>query len=353
MKLGAFTACFPKQPLSVVLDTFQKAGLKAVEVGTGCWPGDSHLAGGGQKDDKQTGLRTMLRDHFERARWMRQFKDRELEISALSCHGNPVHPNPKIARNDEETLLKTMELAGFLAVKTVVCFSGCPGEGPNATKPNWVTCPWPPEFLEILEYQWQVLVPKWAFYAKVAHATGVNIAIEMHPGFCVYGPESLLKLREAVREFLIAELGKKPSKNDLGKANAQADRIGANVDPSHLFWQGIDPIQAVKMLGKAIHYVHAKDTKIDSGNMAVVGCLDVKHYADVPRRSWVFRTVGIGHGRKFWVPFIDMLTSCGYHGFISIEHEDGQRSAFEGLMFAIKFLQGILPAEEPSAMTWA
>jgi sugar phosphate isomerase/epimerase len=80
-----------------------------------------------------------------------KLKEQGLGISALSCHGNPVHPNPEIATRDDETLRSTIELAAAPNVGTVVAFSGCPGASLNDTVPNWITVAWPQEFSEALQ----------------------------------------------------------------------------------------------------------------------------------------------------------------------------------------------------------
>jgi sugar phosphate isomerase/epimerase len=322
MKLGVLTVLFGGQPLEKALDYIKEAGLQAVEIGTGNYPGDAHCK-----------LDAMLKSEDERKKFMDAIKNRGLEISALSCHGNALHPDKKFSSNSVETLKKTIQLAKMLKVKTVIDFSGCPGEGPNATKPNWVTCPWPPDFLEILEWQWdKVAIPFWKEMNKYAADNGVRIAFEMHPGFVVYSPETMLRIRDA-----------------CGK------NIGANLDPSHLFWQGIDPIVAVRELGKAkaIFHIHMKDTKIDPINTAFTGVLDTKHYGDIQKRAWVFRTVGYGHGAEFWTNFISTLRAFGYDEYLSIEHEDGLMSTNEGFMRAVRFLQSIMMSEKPGAMWWA
>ena len=207
-----------------------------------------------------------------------------------------------------------------------------PGGSPQDATPNWVTCPWPPDFLDILEYQWhEVLIPYWEKAVKFANDHGVNrIALEMHPGFCVYNPETLLKLREAV-----------------------GDSIGANVDPSHLIWQGIDPVAAIRTLKDAIFHFHAKDTKIDPLNTAVNGVLDTKHYGDEINRSWLFRTVGYGNGSQFWKDVVSSLRMVGYDYVLSIEHEDSLMSVNEGLKKAVAFLQDVLIYESTGDMWWA
>ena len=217
-------------------------------------------------------------------------------------------------------------------METVVTFSGCPGDCPESKRPNWVTCAWPGDYSEILEWQWnEVLIPYWKEAAAIAQSYGVKkIAFEMHPGFCVYNPESLLRLREAV-----------------------GDIIGANFDPSHLIWQGIDPVAAIRALKGAIYHFHAKDTKIDPYNAAVNGVLDPKTFNDISVRSWAFRTVGYGNDMNYWKDMISNLKMTGYDGVISIEHEDGLMSVKEGLEKAVSFLKEILITEDPTAAWWA
>ena len=255
-----------------------------------------------------------------------------IKISALSCHGNPVHPDKQKAKEFVSDFKNTVLLAEKLGIGRVVTFSGCPGGSPQDAMPNWVTCPWPPHFLDILKYQWDdVLVPYWKEEVKFCADHNVNkVALEMHPGFCVYNPETLIKLRDAVGPV-----------------------IGANFDPSHLFWQGIDPVSAIRYLGDAIYFFHAKDTKVDEINTARTGVLDVKHYGDEINRSWVFRAVGYGHSYQTWKDIFSALRMVGYDDVISIEHEDSMMSSEEGLQKAIAFLKQTMMFEDVGEMFWA
>jgi len=213
----------------------------------------------------------------------------------------------------------------------VVDFSGCPGDSPAAKYPNWVTCPWPPEYLEVLRWQWDdVAAPYWIERAKFAADHGVKIAIEMHPGFLAYSPETLLKLRAVAG----------PS-------------LGCNYDPSHMFWQGIDPISAIRVLGDAIFHVHAKDTQMYPANLPRTGVLDTKSYTDERNRSWIFRTCGYGHGPEWWKEFVSTLRMFGYDYVLSIEHEDSLMSAEEGLTKAASFLNGMVIKEQAGVAWWA
>lgn len=320
MKLGVLTALFHDLTLPKTLDILQSQGLDAVEFGTGNYPGNKHC-----NPDRLLGKPELQKKFLD------SIEKRGMTITALSCHGNALHPNRGLAKKFDATAKKTIRLASELGVKTVVDFSGCPGDGPHARYPNWVTCPWPPDFGKILDWQWEKsVIPYWTRHAQFAKDHGVRIAIEMHPGFVCYSPETLLKLRKAV-----------------------GNTVGANLDPSHLFWQGIDPVKAVKLLGKSIHYVHAKDTRVDPLNTELNGVLDNKGYGDVGARSWVFRTCGYGHGREFWVDFVSALRVVGYDDVLSIEHEDSLMSSMEGFTKAVEFLKSIVIKEKPGAMWWA
>ena len=272
----------------------------------------------------------MLDDSRALGVFQKVLADHGAQISALSCHGNALHPDNARAEQDRAVSRKTILLAEKLGIPLVIDFSGCPGDSPHATAPNWVTCPWPPEYLQVLDWQWnEVVAPYWIEQAKFAQDHGVRLAIEMHPGFVVYSPETMLKLRAIAG----------PS-------------VGCNFDPSHLFWQGIDPIAAVRVLEGAIFHVHAKDTQLYPSNLQRAGVLDTKPYTDERARSWIFRTCGYGHGAEWWSEFISTLRMFGYDSVLSIEHEDSLLSAEEGLTKAANFLNEIVIRERPSAAWW-
>ncbi|MCD5415364.1 MAG: sugar phosphate isomerase/epimerase [Clostridiales bacterium] len=321
MKLGVFSVLLGQKTLEEALKYLNESGVQAIEIGTGAYPGNAHA----NTDE-------LLSDDNKIKELKELVKKYNIEISALSCHGNPVHPQKEIAEEFHEDFKKTILLAEKLGIKRIVGFSGCPGDSETSRLPNWVTCPWPEDFMKVLDYQWNdVLIPYWKEMAKFAKEHKIEqIALEMHPGFCVYNPETLLRLR--------AEVG---------------DIIGANLDPSHLFWQGIDPVAAIKKLGSAIYFVHAKDTKIDKRNTDINGVLDIKHYGDEINRSWVFRTVGYGHDAQVWKDIISTLRLVGYDDVISIEHEDSLMSVDEGLQKAIKFLKEVMLFDNTVEMWWA
>lgn len=320
MKIGVFTNLYRELPLDEAMKLYSSLGITDVEIGAGGNPGNDHC-----------NAAELLADEAKLNEWLATLKKYNMNVTALSVHGNPVHPDEREARKDHEDFVNAVLLAEKIGVKTVVTFSGCPAGAPGDSVPNWVTCSWPTVFSRILDYQWnEVLIPYWKEAAAFAKEHGVRIALEMHPGFCVYNAETLLKLRTAV-----------------------GDNLGANLDPSHLIWQGCDPVAVVRELGPAIFHFHAKDTAINSYNKARNGVLDTKGYDVAPERSWMFRTVGYGHGEEYWRGIISALRLAGYNGTISIEHEDCLMSKYEGLYRAVATLKAaVIEEDAPGSFEW-
>ena len=323
MRLGLMTTILQDLSFEAMLDTCVAEGIQAVEIGTGNYPGSAHCP-----------VDELLEDEGAARAYLKAITDRGLVLSALSCHGNPLHPQRAVAAEHHEVFRKTVLLAQRLGVERICLFSGCPGDSDEARYPNWVTSAWPPDFPELLEWQWrEKVIPYWREQAAFAGEHGVSmLCFEMHPSFVVYNPETLLRLREAVGET-----------------------IGANFDPSHLYWQGIDPILAVRRLGQAgaIYHVHAKDTGIDAANVAVNGVLDTKSYTRIPERAWIFRSVGWGHDALHWRQLVSELRVNGYDYVLSIEHEDALASNMEGLRSAVATLKTCLLTEPPPRVYWA
>ncbi len=321
MKLGVLTVLFSDRSFDEACKYLSERGVQAIEIGCGGFPGKAHC-------DPEV----LLNNEKEYNRFMDTIKKYGLEVSALSAHGNGVHPDPEIAAKFNKDFDNAILLAEKMGVKVVNTFSGCPGGSPEDKTPNWVTCAWPDDFLKIADYQWnEVLIPYWkkkVAFAKAHHVE--KIAFEMHPGFCVYNPETMLKIREAV-----------------------GPELGANFDPSHLIWQGIDPVVAIKELKDCIFHFHAKDTRIDKYNVAKNGVLDYKHYSDVMNRSWVFRSVGYGNSTAYWKEIVSALRTIDYDFVMSIEHEDSLMTPEEGLNKAIGVLKEAMTFEGKANMWWA
>jgi sugar phosphate isomerase/epimerase len=118
--------------------------------------------------------------------------------------------------------------------------------------------------------------------------------------------------------------------------------IGVNVDPSHLFWQGMDPLSAVRALGPAVYHVHLKDTQIVPDQVALAGVLDQRPFDDPSQRAWVFRTVGSVHDGAWWSAFVAALRDVGYDDVLSIENEDASLGPEAAVEAAARFMRPIL-----------
>jgi len=322
MQVGVLTVALADQDLEDALAYLDDIGVGAVELGCGGFVGDDHLPRDEYlgDDDAQAELHDLMDEY-------------DMDISGISTHNNPLHPDEERAARAQTEIREAVELADQLGVDVVNTFSGLPAGSEAGDVPNWITAPWPPEHAEALEYQWEeVAVPVWSDLADHAADHDVNIGIEMHPNMLVYEPTSMVRLREETNEY-----------------------IGANFDPSHLYWQGIDVTEAIRHLGErnAIHHFHAKDTGLYESNADVKGYLDTAPYTDEPSRSWLFRSIGYGHGEQHWKDVVSTLRMVGFDGALSIEHEDSLTSANEGLEKAVDVLSRAVFETTPGEAYWA
>ena len=321
MEVGVLTVPLGDQSLEEALAYLDGLGVETVELGCGGFTGDDHLPRDEYLDDEdaQAELQSTLEEY-------------DMRVSALATHNNPLHPDEERAERADTELREAIELAGQLDVNTVTTFSGLPAGSEAGDVPNWITAPWPPEHGDALEYQWDVATDYWSDVAEHAADHDVEVGLEMHPNMLVYEPHGMLRLREATNEY-----------------------IGANFDPSHLYWQGISITDAIRLLGEedAIHHFHAKDTKVYEEQAREKGVLDTAPYTDEPNRSWLFRSVGYGHGEDHWRDIVSTLRMVGYDGALSIEHEDSLTSAREGLEKGVDLLKRVIFETQPGEAYWA
>ena len=307
MDLCLYTNSVADLPFEAALDLAARIGCRSIEI-----------AGGGQSGAPHLDLSELLADSTRRRDFTEAFTSRGLHIAALNCSAWPLHPvhGPE----HEQIIRDTLRLAGELGVETVVSMSGTPGDGPGATTIDWLFYPWPDDAMALLERQWAIAIPFWQEMASFASAHGVrHIAFELHPLHLVFNVPTLLRMREAVGPI-----------------------IGANMDPSHLFWQGMDPLAVIAALGPAIQHVHLKDTGIQAERVALAGVLDTTRFEDARDRAWVFRTVGRSHNAGWWRSFIEALGAIGYDGPLSIENEDPYLSNVEGVEEAAAFIRPLI-----------
>jgi sugar phosphate isomerase/epimerase len=316
MEIGLFTDGLMHLSFDPALAASARMGVEAVEIGTGNFSPSPHC-----------NLDCLLNDESARDAFLGTIRKHGLRLAALNCSGNPLHPNPAISSAVTDITHKTLRLAGLLGAETVVCMSGCPGTPEGGRYPNWVVAAWPEDFLELLEWQWNDrVIPFWRATAELARSSGVRrLCFELHPANCVYNASSFRRLRKAVGEI-----------------------VYANLDPSHFFFQGMDPIAVIRELGSDIGYVHAKDARVEPHNLAVQGALDLQPGKPVRDLVWAYRTLGYGHGAQFWADFVSTLRSVGYDGVLSIEHEDPLMDSEEAIERAVVLLKSTAFFKPPS-----
>ena len=307
MKLGFVSDSLGGMSFEDLLANASRMEVSGIEVNTGGWSTAPHFDLAAMKDTQK------------QKTFLQAFTENGLEIISLNANGNPLHPTQP---EQGQCLKDTIRVAGAMGIKTVCTMSGLPAGSTADKMPNWVVSSWPPETQTILRYQWEdVLLPFWTEIAALAKEHGVErIALELHGNQCVYNVPSLLKLRDAIGPV-----------------------IGANLDPSHLFWMGADPLVAAEALGDAIYHVHAKDTLLNAPVQAVTSLLENGSLMDIPARSWSYITLGFGHGEEWWRQFCYRLKMAGYDGWLSIEHEDVLLNSLEGLEKSVVLLKGVMP----------
>jgi sugar phosphate isomerase/epimerase len=311
--IGLLTDSVEDLTFDETLDLANEVGISCVEFAAGNWSTSPHID-----------VPALLASRRGRNDFLAAIDSRGLRISALNASGNQLHPRD--GKRNDKMVRDIIALAGEIGVTTIVLMSGLPGGTPTDQMPNWITTSWPPETTEMLDYQWNdVAIPYWHDLAAFAAANGVTrLAIEMHGNQIVFSVPGVLRLREEIGEI-----------------------VGANVDPSHLIWMGADPLKAVTALGSAVYYVHAKDTRVEERS-AVRSRLEPLSLPFVDERAWNFVTVGRGHDIKWWTTFVDTLSSVGFDGTLSIEHEDASVPGVEGVREAAALLNRVL-AQRSSA----
>jgi sugar phosphate isomerase/epimerase len=287
VELGLYTDSLPDHTFEEALDVAAGVGATAIEIATG-----------GQSSAPHLRVDELLADRARRAEFAAAFTSRGLRIAALNCSAWPMHP--VVGERHVAIIRSTIRLAAELGVPKLVTMSGNPGDGPGGTAVNFVWYPWPEDSTALLARQWDRAIALWRDLASEAEAAGIEaLAFELHPLHLVFNVPTYERMRDAVGPI-----------------------IGVNLDPSHLFWQRMDPLAVVRALGPAVRHVHLKDTEIVEDQAALAGVLDARPFSDPARRAWVFRTAGAVHDRSWWAAFVGALREAGYDDALSIENED-------------------------------
>jgi len=324
MKLGAYTACLHDRSLPETLKILREMGLASAEINAGGFIPAPHLP-----------IEQLLASAGAREEYLGLYQEAGVALTGLNVNGNPLNPDPEVGQRHAADLRQAITVASLLGVGRVVTMSGLPAAHEGGTAASWTVNPWDSQFLDALDYQWQqVAIPFWQDIQARARDADVKVCIEMHPHNLVFNPGTL--------ERLVTEIN--------------ATHVGAEMDPSHLFWQGIDPVVAIGALGDLIYNAAAKDTRINEQNCRVYGVLDDR-FQRVPAdqnplglggkntltrwpadASWQFVAVGRGHDQDFWARFLQALHAVDPGIAVNIEHEDTELDQIEGLRLAAQNL---------------
>ena len=325
MKLGVYTACLHDKPLGEALQVIRDLGLESAEINSGGFLEAPHLP-----------IAELKASSGAREEYLGAFAETGVTLTALNCNGNPLHPDPEVGDKHGSDVREAIEIAALLGVRRVVTMSGLPGTNAEATLPAWTVLPWESSSLDARDYQWnEVALPYWKDIQARAADADVKVCLEMHPHNLVYNPSTMERMATEIN----------------------ATHVGAELDPSHLFWQGIDPVLAVEKLGDLVYNAAAKDTRINAA-ARVNGVLDDRFgrvEPDAPEAlslggrytlsrwpenaSWDFVAVGRGHDVAWWGEFLDALEKVDAGMAVNIEHEDQELDQMEGLRQAAAALR--------------
>ncbi len=174
----------------------------------------------------------------------------------------------------------------------------------------------PPTPKSMYDKGFELLAERWNPILDVFQECGVKFALEVHPteiAFDIYSAERALQALNHREEF------------------------GFNFDPSHLIWQGVDPVEFIRYFPDRIYHVHMKDASVTLNGRS--GILSSHLSFGDARRGWDFRSVGRG-GVRF-EEIIRALNACKYSGPLSVEWEDSGMDREHGAAEAAQFCKNV------------
>ena len=308
------------RPWERMLDAAVDEGIRQIEA-----------CGGGHIPTAHYDPVALAGDPAELTRFRDSLEQRGLSLCAFSCHGNPLHPDPERAAVDHADFMATCRLAAEFGVPYVSLLAGLPAGAAGDRTPNWIVNSAFPGLAQTYSWQWEERVlPYWREAAGIAEDHGVVLCIEPHSADVVYNTPTFIRLRD--------EIG---------------PRIAMNFDPSHLWWQGIDPVAVVEAVGSDIRTCHVKDASLHRRLIERDGVASPYDYDRWDARPWTFSTPGYGHSEHFWSRLVTALRRAGYAGTLSVECEDPFMTPDDSLRATVRLLNRVLPAEAPPAVDWA
>jgi len=310
---------FNEWPFEKVLTYVAKLGYETVEIA--CWKGSTHI----DIDRIVAG---------EATRYRRLVEDHGLTISGLSNHlEGQLVLGPHDASTDAwyrgspeakveygmARMKRTAEAAAALDIPVVNGFIGAPNWG------AWYV--FPPGNEQLFEQGFELFAERWGEILDVFADHGIKFAHEVHPQQQAYNIETA--------EHAVKAIGGRKE-------------FGFNFDPSHLVWQGIDPVVFIKRFGSRIYHAHAKDAELVRENLAVSGVLSTGSWMRAGR-GFRFRVVGWGDVE--WKRVMTAMLEVGYDYVLSYEHEDPVMSREDGCEKCLSFLKRLV-IKAPLKQVW-
>ncbi len=319
MRIGVYSDSLPNLKRRDMLRWCAERGVKDVEMGVGSW---------GPWPRPHLDIAT-VGDSAERDRIVGELREFGIRLAAVNAAGNLLHPDPAKREDAQKRLRAAVELAVALKVDRVITMSGCPagpGGGGLGVFPCWATSA-DDERL----FAWQMeheVGPYWRATSEwlAKAAPGVMICLELHPGVTIFTADGFAALAPYVGR-----------------------NVGINMDPSHFWWQGIDPVTVIEAFPDRIGYSHGKDTLLYPDRIRRQGVLHFAPPSDPSKAPWHFASVGEGRTDAEWARLLSALRSAGYDGVVSIEHEDPRYDGEEGTRRSLEGLQRAIAGMEAAA----
>jgi sugar phosphate isomerase/epimerase len=312
MRIGVYSDSVAKLSRRQMFAWCAERGVQDVELGVGAW---------GPWPRPHLDIAT-IGERREREQLAGELREYGLRLGAVNAAGNLLHPDPAKRQDAQDRFWASVELAVALGVNRVITMSGCPA-GPGGGLLGIFPC-WATSADDERLFAWQVeheVAPFWRATSDrlQREAPGLMVCLEMHPGVTIFSSAGF--------QALVPHVGR---------------NIGINFDPSHFWWQGIDPLTVVEALGDRIGWAHGKDTLLYPERIRRDGVLHYAPPGESEAAPWHFAPVGEGHDDRTWATLLAAVRRAGYDGVISIEHEDPRYDGEEGTRRSVDGLKRAL-----------
>ena len=305
MKIGFLTVALKGLDFQRIAEWAHSAGFEALEVAA--WPVIN------ERDYSSTTIDVTTFDR-KRAEEVKALLDKnELIISSFAYYDNNLHPDPKKREFINNHLMKVIDAASMLGVELVGTFVG--RDPTKSVEEN----------IEEFEKVFKPLI-------SYAESKNVKLMIENCPMVSWQENEKIGNI------FYSPQLWREIFR-------ITPDSFGLNLDPSHLYWLGIDHTEVIKEFSDRIFHVHAKDVEIDRKKIYEQGIYGYFGSNPHGKSWWIYRLPGFGE--IDWEDFIRELKKVGYDFVVSIEHEDpvwegDNEKSMKGLLMGLNYLSKLV-----------